>query len=537
MHRLATASAGPVLRRAAFWCVALLFFAVLGGCATSLPKVDREAIASEAIPMSPTTTLGKIALRSTPSKEQSGFRLMPLGTYSYDTRLQLARRAEVSLDVQYYHFENDASGRFLLRALRDAAVRGVRVRLLIDDFYTGGADPLFLAFAAHPNVEVRLFNPFCCARAHGQAARFAASVGDWSRVNHRMHNKMFIADGAMAVFGGRNVANEYFLRNERQENFIDVDAFTAGFIIPPLQALFDRYWNSDPVYPLKAIARTDLSQAELLARFEEWTGPALTPPPDPLPANDVLGYGPIGDDLQDGRLGLVWANAYVFADYPDKPFEPGDGTELLETSTTYNVFEAIRKAKTEVVGTSPYLVPGKRGMELLKELRDRGVKVTLMTNSLGSTDEPFVHLGYRRYRVDMLKLGVELYELSAARVKKNKRMFLFASSLGRLHAKLLVIDRRTLFVGSMNLDPRSAITNTELGAVIDSPELARELLRVIDIDRLQSAYRVRLGPNGGLQWFSIEDDEEVVRVEEPESSTWLKIKLWLFEHFIPEDLL
>ena len=164
------------VRSLAVW-LAGIAVVVLSGCATPLPAIDRQAIASEAIPLSPQTTLGRIALKSTPSKEQSGFRLMPLGTFSYDTRIDLAHRAEVSLDVQYYHFENDASGRYLLRALRDAALRGVRVRLLIDDLYTGGNDPLFLAFAAHPNVEVRLFNPFCCARDQGQTGRFAASIG------------------------------------------------------------------------------------------------------------------------------------------------------------------------------------------------------------------------------------------------------------------------------------------------------------------------------------------------------------------------
>ncbi|HJV59581.1 MAG TPA: phospholipase D family protein [Albitalea sp.] len=521
-------------RRLAAWLLGLAF-ALLAGC-TSLPKVDREAIASSAIGISPKTTLGRIALESMPAKDLSGFRLMPLGTFSYDTRLQLARRAEVSIDAQYYHFEDDESGRYLLRALRDAAERGVRVRLLIDDLYTGGHDPLFLAFAAHKNVEVRLFNPFCCARDRGQAGRFLASVGDWSRVNHRMHNKMFIVDGAMAVFGGRNVANEYFLRSDRDANFIDVDAFAVGFIVAPMQALFDRYWNSDPVYPLEALARTDLSKEQLRAQFEERTGPAHTPPPAPLPPNDILGYGPLADDLDGGRLGLIWGNAYVFADYPDKPFETGD--DLLETSATYNAFEAIRRAKSEVVATSPYLVPGQRGLALIREMRARGVKLVLMTNSLGSTDEPVVHLGYSRYREEMLKLGVDLYELSALRVKKNKRSFLFGSSLGRLHAKLVVIDRKTLFVGSMNLDPRSAITNTEFGAVIESPELARELLRVIDIDRLQSAYRVRLAPQGGgLQWLSIEDDEEVIRSEEPEASPWVKIELWLLTHIVPERLL
>jgi len=160
-----------------------------------------------------------------------------------------------------------------------------------------------------------------------------------------------------------------------------------------------------------------------------------------------------------------------------------------------------------------------------------------MTNSLGSTDEPVVHLGYSRYREDMLRLGVDLYELSAVRVKKNKRNYLFGASLGRLHAKLVVIDRKTSFIGSMNLDPRSATTNTEFGAVIDSPELARELIRVIDIDRLQSAYRLRLGPSGGLQWVSIEDGEGGIHASEPESSGLLRLKLWLLTHFVPESLL
>ena len=229
---------------------------ILGGC-TSLPVIDRAAIASEAIPLSEKTTLGRIANSYRPAPDQSGFRLMPLGKFSLDTRAELARRAEVSLDVQYYHFEDDETGRWLLRALRDAANRGVRVRLLVDDFYTHqGKDEMFLAFAAHKNVEVRLFNPFCCLRDWGQAMRFVASVGDWKRVNHRMHNKLFIADGAMAVIGGRNVANEYFLRSQKGDNFIDVDAFTVGWVLPPLQGLFDRYWNADAVYPIHAVTRS-----------------------------------------------------------------------------------------------------------------------------------------------------------------------------------------------------------------------------------------------------------------------------------------
>ncbi|MED5619085.1 phospholipase D family protein [Ideonella sp. BN130291] len=530
-------AAWRAMGRGAVACLGLLAGLLLAGCATPLPRVDRDAIASTAIELSTGTTLGRIAKESQPDPALSGFRLMPLGSFSLDTRVQLARRAEASLDVQYYHIENDETGRWLLRALRDAAERGVRVRLLVDDYYTSGEDELFLGLAAYRNVEVRIFNPFCCARDSGQNTRFLVSLNDFGRVNHRMHNKLFIADGAMAVIGGRNVANEYYLRG-MNDNFIDLDAFTVGWVIPPLQALFDRYWNSDPVYPLHAVAHSPLSPEELRARFERATGPAHTPEPEPLPSNDILGYGPIADDLDGGRLGLIWGDAYVFADHPDKPFEGEVGGELLETSVTYNVFEAIRKAKKSLLASSPYFVPGPHGMELLRELRGRGVDVTVLTNSLGSTDEPVVHLGYSRYREEMLRMGVHLYELSSSRVKTNKRMFLFGKSLGRLHAKLVVIDRGTCFVGSMNLDPRSATINTELGAVIRSPQLARELTRVIDIDRLQSAYMVRIKANGaGLEWITEGEDAEMVLDTEPDSSPWLRFKQWLLSPFVPESLL
>jgi cardiolipin synthase C len=444
----------------------------------------------------------------------------------------------VSLDVQYYHLEGDAAGRTLLRALRDAGQRGVRVRLLIDDLYTGGMDDLLTGFAAHPNVEVRLFNPFCCARGSGQAGRFAAATGDWARVNHRMHNKMFIADGVAAVIGGRNIADEYFLRGEAG-NFIDLDAFAVGHMIEPLAALFDRYWNSDPVYPLGSVARPTMTPAQAMVLFEQATGPAQTPPPAPLPSNDILGYGPLREDLQDGRIGLVWGEAYAFADHPDKPFEGSVGGELLETSVTYNIIEPMMKARREVIIVSPYFVPGAHGMELLRQLRERGVKVSVLTNSLAATDEPVVHIGYSRYREELLRLGVELYEVSGTRIKRNLRMFHFGESLSRLHTKVLVIDAQVVFIGSMNFDPRSATINTELGSIIDSKPLAREMTRVIDLDRLESAWKVRLAPDGsGLQWLGVDEDgSERVYTTEPDATAWTRIKLWLLRPLVPEALL
>ena len=529
--------ATPSFLRRLRLALGLIVVLLAAGCATPLPRIDREKIASEAVPASDKTTLHRIVRASTPEGQESGFRLMPLGGFSLDTRVQLARRAEATLDVQYYHFENDETGRWLMRALRDAALRGVRVRLLIDDLYTGGSDELFLAFAAHPNVEVRVFNPFCCGREHGQTGRFALSFGDWSRVNHRMHNKLFIADGTAVVMGGRNIANEYYLRGEAN-NFIDLDAFVVGKVVESLEALFDRYWNSDVVYPYDAIARTPLGKEMLLAYFERITGSEATPAPPALAPNDILGYGPIRDDLDDGRLGLIWGQAYAFADYPDKPFDSSAGDPLLETSVTFNVLEAMKEAQSELVVSSPYFVPGPPGMQFMRALRERGVKLSVMTNSLGATDEPVVHLGYSRYRVEMLKMGVELYELSSSRVKHNKRVFHFGESLGRLHAKLVVIDRKQCFIGSMNFDPRSASLNTELGMVVDSPQLARELLRVIDLDRLQSAYRVRLKADGqSLEWLGADEDGDVVLGSEPDASLWLRMKTWLLTPFVPEALL
>ena len=512
--------------------------AQLTGCATALPQLDRTALESTALPGEATTPLGRIVAASTPANQHSGFRLMPLGPFSYDTRLQLARLATVSLDVQYYHFEGDETGRTLLRALRDAAQRGVRVRLLIDDLYTGGLDELFIGFAAHPNVQVRLFNPFCCARSSGQGGRFAAAIGDWGRVNHRMHNKMFIADGVAAIIGGRNIANEYFLRSEA-DNFIDMDAFAVGRLIDPLAALFDRYWNSDPVYPLLSVAHSTLTPVQAAAYFERATSPEHTPAPAALPSNDILGYGPLRDDLADGRLGLIWGEAYAFADHPDKPFEGTVGGDLLETSVTYNIIEPMMKARSELVISSPYFVPGAKGMALLRQLRARGVKISVLTNGLAATDEPVVHIGYSRYREEMLRLGIELYEVSGTRVKRNLRMFHFGESLGRLHAKLLVIDKQVVFIGSMNFDPRSATINTELGAIIDSKPLARELSRVIDLDRLQSAWRVRLAASGqGLEWLGADESgEERAHTTEPDATPWTRFKLWLLGPLVPEALL
>ncbi|MEO8506119.1 MAG: phospholipase D family protein, partial [Betaproteobacteria bacterium] len=397
--------------------------------------------------------LVKIAQLSTPAPELSGFRLMPMGFYSLDARIELAKRARRSLDIQYYLIQNDMTGHLLLRTLRDAAKRGVRVRLLVDDLYTFGGDALFIGLSAFPNVEVRLFNPFCCGRS-GILNKYASSLFDFRRLNRRMHNKLFIADGAMAVAGGRNIADEYFMRS-MTDNFVDMDVFIVGAVVPHLANIFDAYWNSPHVFPVETIIRTDATREQLQAQFDTLVDEgdqmmALT-----LPPIDILGYGPISEDLDAGRLGLHWGRATAFADPPDKVTARTD-EEARSMSVTMGVMDLVMASRTEVVLSSPYFVPGDMGVQAFGDLRRRDVKVTILTNSLAANDEPVVHTGYARYRVRLLKTGVDLYELSPTRIQKNKRLGLPGASLGRLHAKTAVIDRSLVFLGSMNLDPRSA---------------------------------------------------------------------------------
>ena len=526
-----------MLRQSALLGLAGLMLA-LGGCASLPATVQRRAVT--ALPASTASTLGRIAADSSPDEALSGFRLLPTGAYAIDTRLTLIRKAERSIDIQYYLIADDDTGRHLLRSLRDAAQRGVRVRLLVDDLYTADTDPLLAGLAAYPNVEVRLFNPFPGGRAYF-LTRFLASAQDFSRVNRRMHNKLLVADSAMAVAGGRNIADEYYMRHA-QSNFVDLDAFVVGALVPKLQALFDDYWNSPVVFPYQAIVKPSADVANVRERFEIDTSLSSSPPPDPPPATDVLGYGPLSDEFESGRLGLIWAEASAYADPPSRLKGLGASYALVPLedveSVRYNVLDLIRSARTEVVITSPYLIPGDKGVALFGEQRARGVKFKLLTNSLAATDEPLVHVGYRKYRERMLRLGIDLYELSPVRVHKASRLGMFQTSQGRLHAKTAVIDKRRVFIGSMNFDPRSDKTNTEMGLFIDSPQLAREVLRLMDLDKLQASYRVVLRPDGsGLRWLAADDEGEVSFDSEPDVSFSTRFWLELLAPFAPEELL
>ena len=506
----------------------------LAGCGTLPTNVGKTD--TLALPLNPDSTLVKIARASSPAEDQTGVRLMALGAFSLDTRIQLAQRASTSLDVQYYQFENDPTGRLLMSNLRDAAVRGVRVRLLVDDLYTTHTDTLLRGLASFPNFEVRLFNPFCCARGSGVAGRYAGSIFDFGRLNHRMHNKMFLADGVMAVVGGRNIADEYFLRSA-ESNFVDMDAFVMGAVVKDMSAIFDRYWNSEVVYPIEVVGEPIGDKAARQKNFDATLASLPPSPPADPPGVDALGYGPLSEDFDTGQVGLQWGKARAFADPPEKLLAMTPKI-AFETSVTNNVMMQVWQAKSDLVLTSPYMIPGDAGMASIRRLEDEHVKVTVITNSLAATDEPLVHNGYARYRPAMLEAGVDLYELSPTRTQMTKRLGMFGTSLGRLHAKTAVIDKRIIFIGSMNLDPRSASTNTEFGMFIDSAALAKELLRVINISKLEGAYKVRFAPKSmDLQWLTIEDDKETILTVEPESSFWLRLHNTLLGWFVSDQLL
>ncbi len=505
--------------------------ALLGACG-SLPPAQPTP-PEYSVRTDPASPLAQIARASTPPGEHSGFRLMPLGIYSLDARIQLAHRAQQSLVVQYYQFENDATGRLLMRALREAALRGVQVRVLVDDLYTTHTQELLLALSDTPGIKVRLYNPFCCGR-NGVIQRFIASRG-FSQLNHRMHNKLFIADGVMAVVGGRNIADEYFVLSPAQ-NFIDMDAVVIGKVLPQLQKTFDDYWNSDQVRPVADVVRTDDGRKLTGADFDSWIGMSAPAPKIELPPSDILGYGPISEELDAGRMGLLWGEARVLADPPEKPSYMTE-EQAINNSVTMQVWSELLQAKSRVDLTSPYLVPGERGMAALEKLTKNNIKVTLLTNSLAATDEPLVHTGYSRYRVRMLQGGIDLYELSPARTTASPRFGMFGKSLGRLHAKTAAIDNTSIFIGSMNLDPRSASQNTEMGLVVESPQLAREMMRIINVSKLQNSYRLRLDKAGMIEWLSSDGEQDIILTTEPESGFLKRIYNRLIAPIVPEMLL
>lgn len=499
----------------------------LCGCANFLP--ERAALPEEhALAQFEDTTLYRVTASELNGSNSCGLRPLPVSTYAFAARLELARRAERSLDVQYYVFRNDNAGLRLMRALRDAALRGVRVRVIIDDFHTTGEDTILSDLNAVPNLEVRLYNPIASWRksAFGRTLGVLPEIG---RLDHRMHNKLFVADNAAAIFGGRNIADEYFMRSE-ESNFVDLDMFVAGPPVRDLSKSFDTYWNSPIVYPLAQIIEPRLPRDLARAEFDQLTRDIPEQTLETLP-DPFARFGTLPGEIAAGHVGgFAPAVCSVVADTPTK-FETVDDDPGLPT-VTRAVLGMLSGAQTEAEIISPYFVPGERGMRMMHDANLKHGRTVIITNSLASSDSSSAQYGYMRYRKAMLKENVLLRELSPSAVTKRHRLGTFGKSLGRLHVKAIIVDRQRVFIGSMNLDFRSAYRNTEIGIIIDSPDLVGQLGGLLDE---QSFFDLRLNSANDIEWVQREEDGKVRIFDvDPETTWWERLWPEIMGTFIPE---
>jgi putative cardiolipin synthase len=449
--------------------------------------------------------------------DESAYRLVAGAEDAFALRMRTAALATHSIDVQYYMWHDDLTGRLLAGELMAAAERGVRVRALIDDMYAKGLDALLANLDAHPNLEIRLFNPFRSRDSTlGNAVEF---VGSGGRQNRRMHNKLWLVDGRLAIVGGRNIGDEYFGANG-DFNFGDLGVLLAGTAVPAAARQFDDYWNSESVVPLSAFARAEDPQAAVasaVAAFKEHREAAKDTP-----------YAVRLADLRDdGQLGLKLdallrgRGVRMVADDPGKAFDDDPPMIMLD-----EVRRLLGGAQHEAVVISPYFVPLRAGTDLLVGLQERGVAVFVLTNSLAANDVAAVHGGYSKWRRPLLHAGVTIHELMPD--PAMPRDSAIGESRSSLHAKALVVDGTRAYVGSFNMDPRSARINTEGGVVIDDPVFAAQVRahyeRAIDPAR---SWRVYL-EKGQLRWQAVRDGETVVSTREPEAGNRQKVLAWIF---------
>jgi putative cardiolipin synthase len=500
------------------------------GCATLPTDVIRQPsyVISDVAHAPLDGALGE-QLRSHPG--QSGVFVLESGLDALIGRALLARMAEGTIDLQYYIFHQDTVGQLILYELLQAADRGVRVRMLIDDMYGSDADNVWAALDAHPGIEVRLFNPF--ARGTPKLLQFAARFHD---LNHRMHSKSFTADNLVTIVGGRNIGDEYYQASPNLA-FADLDVLVIGPVAHEVSAEFDQYWNSDFAYPASALAQPASAEqlAELRARLSR------------LPQQEgVAAYiGALKDsklaiELREGSIRFDWAQARILYDPPEKQARGKDAEAELLIS---QLKPYIEKVTDELIIVSPYFVPGEKGSDFLCMLSKKGVKVPILTNSLASSDVFAVHSGYARYREKLLRAGVELYELDEEFTKEEGKRFTWLPGLskGSLHGKFMVFDKKAMFVGSMNLDQRSLHINNEIGILFLNSRIAGSIAEAFDQKIKNVSFQLELytGENGmeSIRWRRKRGGEENFYYSEPYVGFWEILGMWVITLLPVESLL
>jgi putative cardiolipin synthase len=527
----------PVRRRVrsfgALLCAAT-FAALVSGCAT-LPR-EVPAVSSHAWEHPEETPLGREYARQLAEHPgQSGFHVLDDGREAFLARAALAASAQRTLDLQYYYVGEDATADILLYRAVLAAKRGVRVRLLLDDLYAARRDFDLALLSGAPNIQVRVFNPFVTRGPPGLARLFEL-LGDPDRLERRMHNKLWIADNAVAIVGGRNLGDQYFAA-PAETSFADLDLLAAGPVVQVLSRAFDDYWNSAWAVPAEAFLREAPSD-DAVAHAES----ALAADYERFSDSDyarAMREAAASGFLRARNFALIPAPAEVLW---DRPGESRAGTAGAISEVLVRVYALVESAQHEVILISPYYIPVGRGLATLAELVRRGVRVRVLTNSLASTDVPVALAAYARYRGQLVGSGVELYEQkpnSDVVAASAHRPSLSGTSL---HAKAIVVDRTTVIVGSMNLDPLSHLHNTEVAVVARSPALGEQLGKLFDDAVLPThSFVVTLAApgreNGGLVWIGEEDGKVVHYETDPLAGFWRRLSALLLGLLAPEDLL
>jgi putative cardiolipin synthase len=490
-----------------------VFFSILlmlTGCATTLPT-DVQRPPSTSFAEYETTSTGQlfeeVALQH-PGK--SGFALIRKGRPAFTGRIAMTAIAEKTIDLQYYIWEPDTTGRIFALRLVEAADRGVRVRALLDDNTLEGRDSPIAAIDAHPNIEIRIFNPF----AH-RGSRIFGFLTDFDRVNHRMHNKLVVVDNALAIVGGRNIGNHYF-GVQTDANFRDLDIAAAGPIVRELSNVFDRFWNGDWSYPVSALVDRTYTEEDLratVATLREMISKEQYPYPLDEDVESLRGQ------LGEIRDNFIWAPGQVVWDDPSIVEHDKEAAVMHEA-----LHRKLQTLEKEVLIESAYFVVRERAIEAAKKMVEKGVRIRILTNSLASNDVVAAHGGYASGRKQLIENGAEIYELRPDAVSgtvKEKSLFIGGKSKAALHTKAIVFDRESVFVGSYNLDPRAAEINTEMGLYVESPELAGQVIAYMDEGVLpENSYRVQLDEDGNLVWITEKDGQEVRYTNEPESTFW-----------------
>ncbi|HSN51985.1 MAG TPA: phospholipase D family protein [Woeseiaceae bacterium] len=504
---------------------ALVLFSV-AGCAT----IDYDYPRQEAyfLPDTSDTRLGKTVepVVAAHPPDQSGFYPMNDGVDALTARLLLAQHADKSIDVQYYLIKNDIVGRVFIYNLLQAADRGVRVRLLIDDMFTSGYDVGLAALDSHPNFEIRIFNPF----HRGAAGKAQSAVTGFGRINRRMHNKSFTVDNQVTIIGGRNIADEYFGVRE-DAKFGDLDVMAVGPVVQEVSDMFDTYWNHETALPVPAFVKALDDPEAALNELRERLARSMEEIRDSKYAEAVrvnyLQY------LEPGRNLLEWAPYELVVDSPDKGIK---GRAKGADSIVTPLVESISSAQRELIIISPYFVPTKSGVEGLAGLEQRGVEVIVITNSLAANNQFTVHGGYAPSRKPLLEAGVEIFEARPDADVAGTEFIDASGAKATLHTKAFVVDDKEVFIGSFNFDPRSANLNTELGVIIRDSELALIYAVLIDEALRDQAFEVFLNEDGKIRWRGYRDGEAIIYDKEPETTWGQRFAAW-FARIIPKSQL